>query len=224
MNASKSTPPSSTVPLSDQWSHCHLKLVQNSVLGLAFGPPWNHPRKPVSFLFYYVKFLPKQHFWPSLVLNLNSDSINVKGIIVLWTCKVLHTFTLLLSSGRIALAKPTLRVEKLPPLRIIQKNIQQQWKKCQKRYQYILNNGDVIRIRKYFQGKSFHLHEWKTNQFHCCIVTLCLKECGKDAEGQGSNNRKYGKSKTLGGPLSNHSHTTQFLTSFTWGGLVFAPK
>lgn len=59
------------------------------------------------------------------------------------------------------MAIPTLRDEKLPPLRIIQKNIQQQWKKCQKRYQYTLNSGDVIRIRKYFQGKSFHLNEWK---------------------------------------------------------------
>lgn len=70
------------------------------------------------------------------------------------------------------MSKPTPRDEKLPPLRIIQKNIQQGWKKCHKRYQYILNNGDVIRIRKYFQGKSFHLNEWKKINF-IAIQLLC---------------------------------------------------
>ena len=28
-------------------------------------------------------------------------------------------------------------------------------------YQYILNSGDVVGIRKYFKGKSFHLNELK---------------------------------------------------------------
>ena len=111
------------------------------------------------------------------------------------------------------MAKLTLRDEKLPPLRIIQKNILQQWKKCQKRYQYILNNEDVIRIRKYFEGKSFHLNEWKKNQSHCCIVTLCLEGWGRKEPAKEVRTQCPEIVKTQSGlhTLQSFSHITWFL-------------
>lgn len=139
-------------------------------------------------------------------------TINIKDVIVLQTYKTLHTFTLLLS-GQIAIAKPTLRNEKLPPLRIIQKNIQQQWKKCQKRYQYILNNEGVIRIRKYFEGKSFHLNEWKKKSIPLLCSYPVPGGMGEEGTSQWSYNTVSRNSKTQGGlsTLQSFSHITWFL-------------
>lgn len=96
-------------------------------------------------------------------------------------------------------------------MRITQKNILHQGKKCQKRYQYILNNEDVIRIRKYFEGKSFHLNEWKKNQSHCYIVTLCLEGWGRKEPAKEVTTQRPEIVKT-----QSALHTLQPLSPITW--------
>lgn len=161
-------------------------------------------------------FLPKQRFSPSFAINLNSESINIKDVIVLRACKMFHTFTLSLLCGQTAMASLTFRDENYP------KEYSTAVKEMPEEISVHSEQWGCHYNKKVLSRKVFSFKRMKNNRFHCSIVTLCLGECRKDGEGQESNNTVSRNSKTQGGLHSNHS---PMLPDFsTWDGLVFAPK